>query len=317
MMDNYTEKDYVKVAVMYYDEGMTQAEIAKKIGVSRSLVSKMLIDAREAKIVEVFINSPSVFTTKLERELEETYGLKDAVVVDTVGLTAVEVKRKVSRSAAKYLEAYLKKHPELKRLGISWGETLRHAIDYFPYTNHSQLHIYPLIGGMGNEHFYLHSNQIVQTLAQRMRAEAHYLYVPAMVSSAALKKELERDATISSVLNESKQVDLALLGMAPLEEGSTMTVTGYIKLEDIKRFKSLGIIGDINSQFFDAKGASALEVNQRVMGLNLEELRQIPTRLVLAYGEKKAGAVRVGLEHHMLDILITTDATAQAILAHA
>lgn len=53
-MENYTEKDYVKVAIMYYDEGMTQAEIAKKMGVSRSLVSKILIDAREAKIVEIF-----------------------------------------------------------------------------------------------------------------------------------------------------------------------------------------------------------------------------------------------------------------------
>ena len=118
-MENYTEKDYVKVAIMYYDEGMTQAEIAKKMGVSRSLVSKILIDAREAKIVEIFINSQSVFTTKLERELEQRFGLQDAVVIDTVGLTATEIKRRVSRAAATYMESHLRKHPQIGRIGIS------------------------------------------------------------------------------------------------------------------------------------------------------------------------------------------------------
>ena len=211
-MENYTEKDYVKVAIMYYDEGMTQAEIAKKMGVSRSLVSKILIDAREAKIVEIFINSQSVFTTKLERELEQRFGLQDAVVIDTVGLTATEVKRRVSRAAATYMESHLRKNSHIRRIGISWGETLRQLVNYLPYVNHSNFHIYPLIGGMGNEHFYLHSNQLVQTIAQKMRATAHYLYVPAMVSSITLKKELEQDSTISRVLEEGRKVDLASMG---------------------------------------------------------------------------------------------------------
>ena len=315
-MENYTEKDYVKVAIMYYDEGMTQAEIAKKMGVSRSLVSKILIDAREAKIVEIFINSQSVFTTKLERELEQRFGLQDVVVIDTVGLTATEIKRRVSRAAATYIESHLRKHPQIGRIGISWGETLRHLVNYLPYVNHSDFHIYPLIGGMGNEHFYLHSNQLVQILSQKMRATAHYLYVPAMVSSIALKKELEQDSTISRVLEEGKKVDLALFGMASLEENSTMMETGYISAEEAKRFKEeMGVVGDINSQFFGQDGQSILGINEHVMGVSLEDLKQIPTKVVIAYGLAKAEAIRVGIEHQMADILITTDETAQEILS--
>lgn len=316
-MENYTEKDYVKVAIMYYDEGMTQAEIAKKMGVSRSLISKILIDAREAKIVEIFINSQSVFTTKLERELEQRFGLQDAVVVDTVGLTSTEIKRKISRIAANYVEAHLRKNPEIRQIGISWGETLHQLINYLPYANHTGLHIYPLIGGMGNEHFYLHSNQLVQTMAQKLRATAHYLYVPAMVSSIALKKELEQDLTISGVLEEGKKVDLGLFGIASLEENSTMIETGYITVSEAHRFKEeMGVVGDVNSQFFDQNGNSIAEINEHVMGVSLEDVKKIPTKIVTAYGLAKARAIRVGLENHMVSILITTDETAQAILSN-
>lgn len=314
-MENYTEKDYVKVAVMYYDEGMTQAEIGKKLGVSRSLVSKMLIDAREAKIVEIFINSQSVYTTKLERELEQRFNLQDAVVVDTVGLTSDEIKRKISRVAANYIESYIRRNPEIHRIGLSWGETLHQLVHYLPYTNHSDFHIYPLIGGMGNEHFYLHSNQLVQNMAQKMRATAHYLYVPAMVSSITLKRELEQDATISRVLEEGKTVDLGLFGIASLEEGNTMVQTGYITVDEVHRFQEMGVIGDINSQFFDKHGESIRGINEQVMGLSLEDVKQIPTKIVTAYGGSKAAAVRVGIENQMVNILITTDETAQEILS--
>ncbi|MGT2910146.1 sugar-binding transcriptional regulator [Streptococcus cameli] len=313
-MDNYTEKDYVKVAIMYYDEGMTQAEIAKKMGVSRSLISKMLIEAREAKIVEIFINSQSVYTTKLERELEEVFSLSDAVVVDTIGLTKSEIERKVSRVAANYIESYLRRHSDIKRIGVSWGNTLHHVVHYLPYLHQSDYHIYPLIGGMGNEHFYLHANQLVQTVAQKFRAQAHYLYVPAMISNLSLKKELEQDPTISCVLNQGKQVDLGIFGLAALEEESTMVKTGYISVEDVHHFHEMGGVGDINSQFFDNQGKSLSKINDRVMGVSLEDLKQISEKMLIAYGTSKAHAIQVAMEYKMVNILITTDETAQAIL---
>ncbi|RAV23940.1 sugar-binding transcriptional regulator, partial [Staphylococcus warneri] len=47
-MSKSEERNMVKVATLYYKEGLTQAQIAKKMGVSRSLISKWLIDARKA-----------------------------------------------------------------------------------------------------------------------------------------------------------------------------------------------------------------------------------------------------------------------------
>ncbi|MBF0777929.1 sugar-binding transcriptional regulator [Streptococcus cuniculi] len=314
-MEKYTEKDYVKVAVMYYDEGMTQAEIAKKLKVSRSLISKILIDAREAKIVEVFINSQSVVTAKLEREIEKRFNVSSVVVVDTDGLSVAEIKRKVSRAAAGHCESYIKRNTNIRSIGVSWGETLKYMIDYFPYVSYPQIHIYPLVGGMGNEYFYLHSNQLVQTLAQKMGALAHYLYVPAMVSSVSLKEELERDSTISCVMDESRNVDFAIVGLASLIEESTMTRTGYISHDDVEQFKQLGIIGDINSQFFGRHGESDFEINRHVVGLSIEDIKNIPAVMAVSYGEEKADAIKVALENQLLNMLVTTDKTAKKLLS--
>lgn len=77
----------------------------------------------------------------------------------------------------------------------------------------------------------------------------------------------------------------------------------------------MGVVGDINSQFFGQDGQSILGINEHVMGVSLEDLKQIPTKVVISYGVAKADAIRVGIEHQMADILITTDETAQEILS--
>lgn len=313
-MEKGTEKDYVKVAVMYYDEGLTQAEIAKMMNVSRSLVSKMLIDAREAKIIEVFINSQSILSAKLERELEEKYGLLAAVVVDTEGLTATEIPRKVGKEAAIFFESYIKRNPNVRKIGVSWGKSLRHLVDYISFSYTPDMDIYPLVGGMGTEHFNLHSNQLVQCLSQKLKAKAHYLYVPAMVSSNGLREELKNDSTISSVMKESREVDFAMLGVAALTDDSTLVTTGYINMDELEELRKNGNIGDINSQFFNQKGEAFSELNQRVMGLSIEEIKKIPVVAAISHGKEKIEAIKVGLDNQFFNILITTDVTAREIL---
>ncbi|WP_338487408.1 sigma factor-like helix-turn-helix DNA-binding protein [Ruoffia tabacinasalis] len=92
-MEKIGENEIVKIATMYYEEGMTQSEIARKRGVSRSLISKIIVEAKRDGIVEIVINSSSVYTAKLERELEEKYQLKNAIVIDTFNLNKDEIKK--------------------------------------------------------------------------------------------------------------------------------------------------------------------------------------------------------------------------------
>ena len=68
------------VAEMYYLEGKIQSEIAETVGVTRSMISRMLTEARENGIVEIRIHRPLQSEPELANALKERFGLMDALV---------------------------------------------------------------------------------------------------------------------------------------------------------------------------------------------------------------------------------------------
>lgn len=56
---------------MYYSEGKTQAEIAKKMNISRPVISKMLQLARQEGIVEIYVKDENAHSIALALEIEK------------------------------------------------------------------------------------------------------------------------------------------------------------------------------------------------------------------------------------------------------
>lgn len=311
-MEKIGENEIVKIATMYYEEGMTQSEIARKRGVSRSLISKIIVEAKREGIVEIVINSSSVYTAKLERELEEKYQLKNAIVIDTFNLNKDEIKKIASQQAGLYLK---KIAPQYKKIGLSWGNSLRGLVDSFPYTNHQEATILPLIGGLSDDYFDIQSNQLSYDLARKMRAKAKYLYSPALVSNPLIREELSNNNAIQSILEAGKEVDLALIGISSLDQESNMRRLGFLSEEDVVDLRRHNAVGVINSCFYDSEGnETANDINKKVIGLNLEDMKKIPDVMTVVYGNQKVDAIRVALESGMLNIIVTTDTIAEGLL---
>lgn len=311
-MEKMGENDIVKIATMYYEEGMTQSEIAREKGVSRSFISKMIVEAKRDGIVEIVINSSSVYTAKLERQIEKKFNLKNAIIVDTLDINKAEVKKMVSQQAALYLKKIL---PSNKTIGISWGNSLRGLVDHFPYTNHQSATVLPLIGGLSDDYFEIQSNQLSYDLARKMRGKAKYLYSPALVSNQLIREELSNNNAIQSILEEGKTVDLALIGISSLDQESNMRKIGFLSEEDTADLKSHNAVGVINSRFFDQEGKEVdSEINKNVIGLNLEDLRKIPAIMTVVYGDQKVEAIRAALESDLLNTIVTTDTIAEGLL---
>lgn len=311
-MEKIGENEIVKIATMYYEEGMTQSEIARKRGVSRSLISKIIVEAKRDGIVEIVINSSSVYTAKLERELEEKYQLKNAIVIDTFNLNKDEIKKIASQQAGLYLK---KIAPQYKKIGLSWGNSLRGLVDSFPYTNHQEATILPLIGGLSDDYFDIQSNQLSYDLARKMRAKAKYLYSPALVSNPLIREELSNNNAIQSILEAGKEVDLALIGISSLDQESNMRRLGFLSEEDVVDLRRHNAVGVINSRFYDNEGnETPNDINKNVIGLNLEDMKKIPDVMTVVYGDQKVDAIRVALESGMLNIIVTTDTIAEGVL---
>lgn len=311
-MAQFEEKEAVKIATMYYVEGMTQAQIARKMGVSRSLISKILLDAKNDGIVEIFIHSKSAYTVQLERQLEEKYDLKNVIVVDTYNLNQYEVSKMASQEAALYLKKISK---QIDTLGVSWGKSIRGLVDHYPYTNQSDVTVIPLIGGMGEDLVNIHSNQLSYDLAHKMRGTAKYLYAPALVSNTGIKQELQNNQAIRSVLEAGKNVDIALVGLSNPYKPNTMLEIGYIDEEDVVGLRESGAVGDINSRFYNEDGEEVdSEINQHVLGLNLNDLKNIPLVMAIVHEMDKVSALKVAVDQKLVNILVTSDQIAIELL---
>ena len=100
------------ISKLYYEENMTQQQIAKQTGLSRMKVSRILQKAKEEGIVRIIIDYSGVYP-ELEQDIKGKYKLKDVVIVDTsIGNSS---KEQVASAAAYYLERHLESGSDSRR----------------------------------------------------------------------------------------------------------------------------------------------------------------------------------------------------------
>lgn len=307
------EQNMIKVATLYYKEGLTQIQIAKKFGVSRSLVSKWLITARKKGYIEVFFNSEAVYSVDLELKLEKLFGLKSVVVVDTRNLSANEIEKVFGQTAALAIRNMLL---NAHSVGVSWGNSLKNLVTQFPFENYPDKVFIPLIGGMGTDHFDIHSNQLCYEFARKTRSSAKYLYAPALVSNPSIRYELENNEYIKEILNEAKNVDLAIVSISSPYHLNTMEKIGYISKEETDELRKLGVVGDINSRFFNKQGKEINhDINNNVIGISIEDLKKIPNVVTIAHQKSKWLGIYYACQNKITTDLITTDIIANKLIS--
>ncbi|MFD1449080.1 sugar-binding transcriptional regulator [Oceanobacillus profundus] len=312
MLDWEERRLMVKLAKLYYFEGWTQAQIAKRQNVSRPVISKLLNNAKKEGIVEIYIKDETVLTVELEDQLEKKYGLEEVVVVSASNFSHEKLKQQLGKTASSYLSKHLE---GVRNLGISWGTSLLSLVEEYPYERRNNLNIVPIIGGMGNDFVHLHSNQLAFQLAQKMNASCSYLYAPAMVETNELKNNLIRIKEIAHVLEKGRNVEMALVGIGSPFKESTLEKMGYLQGNDLKTLREAGAVGNIGSSFFNALGEEIDHpLNDHFIGLNIKEIRNIPKVIGIVEGVHKLESIDATLKGGHLNVLIIDEYTAQALI---
>jgi len=301
----------VKVAHMYYEEGATQSQIADEIGVSRSLVSKYLSKARDLGIVEIIIHDDKIHPYRqLEGKIERLYSLREVVCIPNLG--GESSKSRLGAAASKYLLRVLK---DGQTVGISGGTTLHEVANSLSFTQfYPSVTFVPLVGGMGNERMDIHANHIVAQVAESLHANYKLLHAPVMVDSKEAKELFMRQNSILNVFELATQSDIAIVGIGGTPEHSTM-VKSYLGQDHKGYFDQGDVVGDICNNFINKKGQAANgSWNEKVITLDLEQLRDIPLVVGVACGIEKVQAIKAALEGRLIQVLITDEETAKAML---
>ena len=119
-----SDRFLIKVAELYYRDGLSQQEIAQKLHTSRTSISRALIQARNEGYVQIRIQYPEQSNLGLERELEEKYGLTEALIAVPAYDQASD--QEVAFQAVDYTLRVLKKNMVL---GMTWGRAMHGFVE--------------------------------------------------------------------------------------------------------------------------------------------------------------------------------------------
>ncbi|MDW8403490.1 sugar-binding transcriptional regulator [Chloroflexus sp.] len=302
-----------RIATLYYHNDLSQQEIAQRIGLSRSNISRLLKEARDRGIVEIHIHHPIKRDLALEQQICEHFGLQAARVVNTVAGDFQATLWKVAHTAGELLNEYLR---NAKIFAISWGTTVHAIVEAFNPRHRYDVEVVQLMGGVLSSDPAIDGPTLVQRLAHSLTGRYRYLHAPLIVDRAEVAQALISQRNIVESLEVAERADVALVGIGALDATvSSLLRAGYLSEAEFATIISLGGVGDICARHFDAQGRPvAPEIDARIIAISLERLAAIPTVIGAACGIVKAKAILGALRGGYLDILVTDSATAAAVL---
>ena len=299
-----------RIAWLYYIEELTQKEVARRFEMSRVKVTRLLKKAREKGLVEIRIANVRTSHLPLERSLRLDFGLSDARVIPTP-VRPEDLRPALGKAAAEYLSRILK--PGMQ-VGLGMGRTLAEIPNHLAPQESGTCHFIEMVGGIGRG-LSFDSYRVSMLLADRCGGEVEHVYTPVIVETAAARQALLNDPQIRSVLDRAVKSDIALVSVGTVDLDSFLFHAGYSDELGIEGLQRLGAVGDVLGHFFDSDGLPVPNpIEDRLIGLSLDELKDIPVVICAAGGLPKVSSILGALRGGHVNVLITDEDTAGVIL---
>jgi DNA-binding transcriptional regulator LsrR (DeoR family) len=300
---------------MYFLDGRSQDDIAKVLGTSRSNVSRMLTAARAQGIVEIRVHDQTVRAMELETALRERFGLAHVRVAGF--RPGADMVAAAGDLAAQWLDETVH---DGQVLALSWGTSLQAMVSAVAVDKPRAVEVVPLVGGLATGESLVAGQELVRELAGRLGATYRYLHGPALLRSETARDALLAEPAIREALQSALAADIAMVGIGTVGTGSSSLILDGLGLTADERaaFLAENPVGDTCCRFYDADGRPINgPVHDRVLAVELAELRRIPLVVGVATGAGKTAGVLGALRGGFIDGLITDSGLAHALLGTA
>lgn len=302
---------------MYYLEGIKQSDIAERLHVSQTTISRLIRKARNDDIVRITINVPGGTYPELEDRLRRRFGLSEVIVAECGEDREEQIFARIGEAAAHYVETTLERD---EIIGISsWSESLLRMVDNIhPMKPPAADKVVQILGGMGNPTVQAHATNLTVRLAKLTRAEPLLLSAQGVAASAEAKRILVSDPFVRDTMNQFARTTMALVGIGAVEPSKLLADSGNIfTAAELGELMELGAVGDICLHFFDKAGRPIrAPIEERVIGITLEQLRGVRRVVAVAGGERKVSALLGAMRGSLIDVLITDRFTAERLVAN-
>jgi len=298
---------------LYYLEEMTQTEIAQRLNLSTPKVNRLLQQAREQGYVNITIRTPFQQLFDLEDRLKAVFKLKDVIVIPAIAESGSSSLNALGAAAADFLLAHLR---EGDVLAITPGTTVQAVAQALDATRPYQVEVVPILGAVQGP-IESDMNYLATNLAERLGGKAYQLHAPAFVDSGEQCQVLSSMGPVKEILDIARRASIALLGVGTVNaEASRFVQFTALSAEDLRRIADgCGGVGEIAAHVYTIEGQPCgQEYADRVIGLTLAEIHNIPFRIGVAATATKALPIYGALRGGYLHALITDEAAACGIL---
>ena len=313
LLTSEERKQLLDVAKLYYDDNLTQAEIARYIGVSRSTVSRMLSEAKEHGLVRIFIADDTVDTGNIERTLMEYFALQAVRVVSVTPGDEKLILQATARESALFAARFLSPSD---CIGMAWGNTLHELAKNLPSLSLPDTQVVQLMGNIDSATVQSYAMEIIKTTSIRLHTEnAFTVPCPIMVDNAIISDILLHDAKISQILQLACNCNKMFINLALPNEFSCLYRAGYISDDDLMSLHEARSVGSIGCHFIDENGAMCQpKLDARTIGVSLEDIQRAECVLACVADNKKADVLHAALIGGYIDVLMVDSVTAKLLL---
>ena len=302
---------YIKIAHWYYNLGLTQDEIAKRLSLTRQKVNRIINSLSDRGIVTIKVNGYDQGNLKYETILEEHFGLRQVIVAESYGEIDNYLPALAS-VAAQYLDRVIE--PQMT-IGVSWGITLAETIKRMSFKKRNKAVVVQLLGVQNMKKEVLKSDEIARVLADKLDCASYMLYAPVVVDHAGTKDCLMKEKSVQKSFEYINQCDMVIAGIGQLSELSTMHRRGLLTLDDLAALKAENFVGDICVNPVRSDGSfDQASIRKRIISVEMETIQKIKNVVAIAGGYDKVEAIMAVLKSGCVNTLIIDDQTAGAIV---
>ena len=317
----------VRAAWLYHVAGLTQEQVAGRLGVHRSRIVRLLGEARDRGLVSVTINHDFARDFETEGAIAREYGLDFCLVTPPIGfdllpahpkLAAAQdtmARRAVGNASASLLRGKLGLGTPIT-VGVSWGRTLEQMSVHLSGVQNARARFVSLMGSLTRNSA---SNpfEVVQALAARTGGEGHFLPVPFIADTEADRAVLMSQRSVAEALALARSADLFVISVGELTETAFLRDQGMLSAAELDGVRAGGAVADSLGRLFDARGAAVEhELARRTLALEFEALRGREV-VLLAGGLGKVAATRALLRTGVVKGLVIDGDSSRLLAAPA
>lgn len=299
-----------RAAWFYYIGGLTQQDVANRLGITRLRVNRIIGQARADGLVHIDIRLPLASCVALEQAIKARYGLEAVSVVPALEDADAQAQI-VGEAAGVVLQPLLQ---DGIRLGIGLGRSLRATVRRLKVTRMPRARVTALTGGLvnGSDH---NSFDVCAEFVRTIGGTCSYITAPIYCPSAAVRDELAGHGGIADALGHARACDIAVISCGPIERNSILDHhPEFGRLRDSLR--AAGAVGELLGTWLDASGGIVDHpLNACVIALRPPELKAVPRSILVASGLQKLPIARAVLRGGFVNTLVTDEAVASALLA--